>query len=501
MRWILNVVTTYLNFLVGMVVVFLMTPFIVSKIGVDLFGLWTLVFSIVGMVGLMDFGFATAAVKYVAETIGSDDTAGRNRILGTLFAVYSALGLVCLGIVALIAGPASGWFDLTPEQGSDFTLLIWLLGTAVAAGFPLSVFRAALTGAGRLEVVNGTTVILTLLQAGMTVWFLLSGYGLVGMGIAAVVYMLGQTLFLIPWCYRLIPGFSISPRLFSRPQVRELLSFSVYAFVANVAVLIILRIDPLVIKLFLPLAAVAVYGIASKIAEYSFLLNKQFSNALMPLVSQSHGRGDADTILKVLIDGTRFLMGVAVPFLALLWYYAGDIIHLWMGPDFAESTPLLRILLIAVFFSTLQLNAANVLGMTGHHKAVAYSMLGSAGLNLVLSILLIQVFALTGVAMATLIAAFAIEMLVIVPRACKSQKMAFSRFIREGVWPAIPAAVPMLALALGLDWMQASDSYLWIIAEGSCCALLYFALFYRFGLNAGERQLISGKLRANRATA
>ena len=101
--------------------------------------------------------------------------------------------------------------------------------------------------------------------------------------------------------------------------------------------LIILRIDPVVIKAFLPLSAVAVYAIAAKVSEYTYLLNKQFSNALMPLVSQSKGAGDADTIRRVLIDGTRFLMAIAVPFIVLLYFYADDIIRLWMGSEFVDS--------------------------------------------------------------------------------------------------------------------------------------------------------------------
>jgi O-antigen/teichoic acid export membrane protein len=498
MRWVLNVATSYLKFLINMVVVFFLTPFIVSRIGIDLFGLWTLIFSIVGIFGLMDFGFATAGVKYVAETIGSGDTEGRNRILGTLFSVYTAIGVLCIIAVAIVAGPAAGWFDLTAEQGADLTDLVWFLGIVVALGFPLSVFRAAMTGAGRMDLVNGIALIAVLAQAALTVVLLDEGWGLMGLGIATAVNLLGQTVFLIPFAYRMIPGFSVSPRHFSRPEVKELLSFSIYAFLANIAVLIILRIDPVVIKLFLPLSAVAIYAIAAKVGEYTYLLNKQFSNALMPLVSQSRGAGDHETIVRVLVDGTRFLMGISIPFIALLWFYTPEIIAVWMGPDFAASTPLLRILLIAVFFSTLQLNAANVLGMTGHHKFVAWSMAGSAGLNLILSLILIQFFELTGVATATLIAAFTVEMLVIIPRACASQQTAFMKFIREGLLPALPAAVPMLALAFALAAWKAPADLLWIVIEGGICALVYFAVFAFTGVKAEERALVAGKLKRMR---
>ena len=80
MRWVINIASNYLRFLVGMVVVFFMTPYIVSRIGVDLFGLWSLIFAVIGIFGLLDLGFATAAVKYVAELSAKKDHAGRNQV-------------------------------------------------------------------------------------------------------------------------------------------------------------------------------------------------------------------------------------------------------------------------------------------------------------------------------------------------------------------------------------------------------------------------------------
>ena len=154
MRWVLNIVTSYLRFIIAMVVVFFMTPFIVSKIGVDQFGLWSLIFAVVGIFGLLDLGFATAAVKYMGEFTGSDDRAGRNQVLATLLVIYTSLGLICLGAVAVVAGHAGGWFDLDPQMQRYFTLALWLLGAAVAINLPMGLFKAILMGGGRMALVN-----------------------------------------------------------------------------------------------------------------------------------------------------------------------------------------------------------------------------------------------------------------------------------------------------------------------------------------------------------
>ncbi len=393
MRWVLNIASNYLRVrvIVGIAVMFLLIPFIVSRLGMDLFGLWSLIFAVVGLFGLLDLGFATAAMKYVAELTASGDHSARNQVLSTLLVVYGVLGLICILLVAILAGPASGWFDLNTDQARPFTLTLWLLGCVVAINFPASLIKAILIGSGEL--------ITTLLNAALIVILLEAGLGLMGMAIATAATMLLGPLAMLPLAIRLTPGLSVSPRLFTRSRVRELLGFSTYFFIANVAVLVILRLDPVVIKTYLPLTAVAIYAVGAKIAEYSYLLNKQFSNALMPLVSQSKGAGDAATVRRVLVDGTRFLLAIAVPFIALLLFYSEPFVLLWMGEAFAESVPVLRILLLAMLFASVQLNAANVLGMTGNHRFVAFAMGGSALLNLALSIVLIQFLGLIGVAL------------------------------------------------------------------------------------------------------
>ena len=320
MHWILNIASNYLRFAVSMVVVLMMTPYIIGQLGMDMFGLWSLIFAVIGIFGLMDFGFATAAVKAVAEATGSNDVTGRNRALASLLLVYTLIGLLSLLLVITLSGPVAAGFDLTDNQQGAFLPVFWLLGIAVSLNFPASLFKAALSGAGRMHIVNAVELLMVLINAGLVYTLLQAGYGITGLAISTAVTMLGTSLALIPLAYRLLPGFSLHWRLVSLHNIRPLLSFSVYAFMANIAVLMTLRLDLVVIKLFLPLSAVALYAVAAKVSEYTFLLNKQFSNALMPLVSQLHGRGDSDTVRRIMTDGTRMLLALAVPGIGLLYY-------------------------------------------------------------------------------------------------------------------------------------------------------------------------------------
>jgi O-antigen/teichoic acid export membrane protein len=498
MRWAVNIATSYLRFGTGMLTVFLMMPFIISSIGLEQFGLWSLVFAVVGLFGLLDLGFATAAVKHVAEAEGSGSISERNRSLATLLLVYSAIGVLCLCTTVLVAGVADTWFDLDAELAAQFGAALLLLGLAVSLSFPLSLFKAVLTGAGHMHIVNFVETATTLANAGLMAMLLYSGWGLKGMAISTAGTMILSGLLLIPLAYRFVDRLSLSPRLFDVREIKPLLSFSTCVFVANVATLVILRIDPVIIKFFLSLSSVAVFAVAAKIAEYTLLLNKQFSNALMPLICRSSGAAEAKKIEAVLTDGTRYLLAIAVPLGGLILLYAHDIIEHWLGSQFAESVPLLRLLIVSTLLSAVQLNAANVLGMTGRHRIVASAMAGCAILNVVLSIAFISFSGLTGVAVATLVSTALFQTMTLLPLACRHVEVPLRDLVARSILPVLPPLVPMAAAWWLLEQLGTSDSLLEVAVRASVCGLLYLIVFALTAVTEDEKQMLRAILPSTR---
>jgi O-antigen/teichoic acid export membrane protein len=493
MRIAFNIVSSYARFLTGIVAVAFLTPFTLTMVGVEQFGLWSLCLALTGVLGLLDVGLSTAAVKYVAECSGAEDYSARNEAVSTLMVVYAGLGLLCMLLVLSAIPAGTRLFDFDPQQAESFRTILTITGSSLAFAFPLSVFRSALIGAGRFDVVNLVELGCIVLNALLVVLLLTAGWSLTGLAIANASVILATPLVLMPLARRLIPDFRIGLRLVNLKRMKLVAPLAVYFMLANIALLITLRSDALIIKAFLPLSAVAAYAIAAKISEYTYLLNKQFSNALMPLVSTSNSAGNQRTVHAILRDGTRYLMIIATPLLALLFFHAENIVTLWVGPELIEVVLPLRILLVAVFFSTLQLNAANVLGMTGGHRGVAWTMVASAILNILLSLLLIPRMGITGAAVSTLAAAFMLEFGVILQRACAQQQLSRLLVLRQ-VAPAIASAVPMLLMAQWLSSHWSVDRLLDIVIQGAIAAFVFAGIAVFTSLNRDERSWVVKRL-------
>jgi O-antigen/teichoic acid export membrane protein len=489
MRLIINIASSYFRFLASIVVVVMLTPYILEQIGIDRFGLWSLCLASAGVLALLDMGLSTATVKYVAERTGNGDHRARNEALSSLMVVYSALGIICATTVFLVAEQVVSLLDLADQDASDYVFAMQIIGLCLAFALPLTLFKTMLVGAGRFDMVNVAEIIGVVLNAVLIILMLELGLDIYGLAIAYASILVAVPLMLAPIAFRILPELTIKPALLRWERLRELLPMAFYFLLANIAMLLILRSDVLIIKSFLPLTAVAAFAIAARIGEYAYLLNKQFSNAIMPLISQSNGSGDRHTVRASLVDATRILAGIATMLIGLGIFHAETLVVIWVGEDLLDAALPLRIILLAVLFSTLHMNASNVLGMSGGHRGVAGIMLASAAVHVLLSLMLIPEFGIIGAALAMLISAVLVEFGLLLPLACKQQGVRLGEVFTDLV-PCFIAAIPMLLVADILGHLMPASSLLILLVQSAVAASVFIIIFITIGLTRMERKFI-----------
>ncbi len=490
-RVAVNTVTSWVRFMVSMGVLFLLTPMIIAHVGTDDFGLWALIMSIAGFFSLLEFGLGPAVVKYVAECHAREQTERRNRILSTLLIVYLIIALGAAATISVLSMWLNPILSIPPEQQDKALALFWILGLrAVLIGLPLGLFKGALFGEQRIHLLNGVQAACTLLY-GIMAWLALSG----GCGIVALAWISSgaftlEHLLYVRLAYTKISDLRLSLGLAERRLLRETVTFSLSVFAIQVAALVLLRTDPIIVKLFLPLSAVAVYAIALKIAEQVHLLLKQFVNVLTPLVSEFWCRREMDKIRFVLVNCTKFTLGAAVMLAVATATHAESALVLWLGPEFGAAAPILLILTLATAASIPQLTATAVLNMTGHHVRSAAAAVLSTALNIALSIALVYPLGLLGIALATLLTTLLVDVFVVLRYSCTVFELRYRDYLRGTVEPvALPGAV-QLAAGLGLQaWLPPSSLFsLSLEVFGTC--VLFLIVFWNFALSPAEKNLI-----------
>ena len=488
MRTVMNAIANYGGFAASIAVVFFLTPLLVSTLGMEAFGLWTLVFATVGLVGLLDMGLQTTTVKFVGECKGRGDIEARNRILSTIAALYL---VVALGALALIGGLSlffSHVFGIPEHQQRTAVLLVWILGARVTfLGLPLSLFRAILFGEQRIVTLN-VIQSATTLAYGTAAWVLLSlGGGLVSLAWVNLAAMVVEHVVYAAYAQRAVPGLRLAPSLVEPGLLARTLGFSGYQVMVNGAAFVRLRCDVFMINLFLPLSAVGIYAVAQKMAEQLSQVLKRGVNVLAPVAAELGGGRDREALGLLFLTGTKYAFAMALSLWVLCLSLGTQAIVAWIGPEFASAGPVLVILAGAMVLATVEGVAASVLAMTGHHRATSRAALVSALVNIVASLLLIRPYGILGVAIGTLVAGLTID-LVLVPRlAFAAYGVRAMDFVRHVLAPAaVSAGVQLISIDLiKRAWEPQTLPEICVVSLAG--VLVFASCFWRLGIPSQHR--------------
>ena len=487
-----NLVTRYalivINALIGLVVL----PFNVRHLGADDYGLWMLVASVTTYFSVLELGYGGAVVKYVAEFRAKKDAKALNEVLSTMFFVFSAIGVVVYLAAIAVSFLLPHIFNLAPSQVATGQTVLLIIAVNVTLHFVFSVYGGVINGFEKYYINNVVGTTFNILVAAVNVAVLWMGYGLVELVTATTIVRVMPY-----WVYRrnahmVFPELSIRRAYFNRERLRDLTGFSVYLAVIDWASKLTFMTDSFLLGIFTNTAVVGVYAVAQRLADALLRMTTQLHNFLFPAVVHQAVEGSVDGQRNLLIKATRFQLAIAVGMCATVAAVADVLIRAWVGPDFHAAAYVLAVLSGTVVLRAWMGIPSTVLKGTGHHRylAIASSWCGVA--NLLLSIVLVKLFGMNGVAWGTAIPV-AVLATYVFARACQTVALPVLRGYREIVWPAFwPAAVVAGLLVMTRHAVPAN--LLAVLADLAAGGLLYAAIFFLAALPRDERLWFSNAI-------
>src|SRR5688500_17719517 len=90
-RTITNVISNWIAVVFGMAITFALSPFLVHQLGDTRYGLWGVIGSIVGYLGLMDIGIRVAVTRFTARYEAVGDREATKRLVTTALAMFGVI--------------------------------------------------------------------------------------------------------------------------------------------------------------------------------------------------------------------------------------------------------------------------------------------------------------------------------------------------------------------------------------------------------------------------
>ena len=447
------------------------TPWMISCIGADDYGLYTLALSVVNFF-LLDFGLGDSVSrflsKYYAE--GKEDAVG--MFLGIVYKTYIAI--TCLIAVALVVvffnidGLYSG---LTPEQMPVFKTLFVIVAFYSIFSFPFAPLNGILTANERFVALNACNLIQKVLTVLLIVVTLLMGWGVVALVIVNAAVSVVTTL--ASWDSGL---------------AREVVGFSVWVMVGQVCQRFIFAVMPSIIAITATTSEVALFGLASSLESYVYTVASALNGMFMPKVSRAVvGVGEGLQTLMVRFGRVQlYIIGfIEVCFFGL----GGWFIQCWMGNGYDGLWLCTLLLIIPSLIELPQLVGVTAITAAGQVRAKAFVFLAMAACNVVLGFVLSVPLGALGGCLSICIAYFlrTVGQNVIYRN---SLGIDLKSFFADtfGSW-LLPAAVT-LGVSIVLDRLFPVRGWSGLLLAGCLTAAVYSFLCWKLSMNEYEHGLV-----------
>ena len=467
----LGTVANYAGRTVILGVWFVVTPVILRDLGTTQFGLWALFTSFVAYGGLADLGIASAITKYVAELRAREDNKTASELIATSLCMYCVLGLLLIAISAAIAPFVPDLVNVPVNERTTTSWLVFVTGVSGAAQLPSIGAFAVLRGLNRYDLMN-LVASLAILSVAVGSLLVLSLGGHV-LALAILILPL-NILWLIPtvWLIRRVaPELHFGFRGARMRHARQVLGFGSALFVIQAAGVVKLQTDEVVIGSSLAVRDVSPYSIARRLSTLPGQLAAQFVAVLLPLASRLHAEGDVGYLREIYLSGLRITLALFAVVGGALIVFAKPLLVAW-APSVASSADIIVLLTVAALVEALISPVSQALQAMNRHRPLVVFSVGSAVLNLALSIALVGPMGVRGVALGTIIAT-SIEAAIVVYFGARVLSVRAGDIARQVLLPGGLPLLPMGAVLFLIRSTLAPSTVPGIALAGIAGAIVY----------------------------
>ena len=475
--------------LVSMAAGLFLVAFVVARVGVEHYGGWTAVASIIGYLGLLDAGLSVALQHYVARHSARGEGRELLAVFNSAMLLHGAIALVALGLLLLLAAAYPAAFPRIPDaaaaecsaalQWVAFGMLGYLLNLPI---------QGTLLGLQRHLARNASEIVGALARpATVVVAFAVSGPSLAHLGMAffaatCVRFVVSGVLLRV-----LEPAVRLRPSAISWRAIRDLVGYGGHSLVWATCFVVVRNSGPIFATALLGPAEATFLYVGTRLTDAIAALIRSAASVFVPMASALQAAGEQERLRTTAIRGTRFAALVGFSGSVLLITLGMPVIEAWVGPGHESAyrvTVIVAAGMAAPWAFTVALNM--LMGMRILWP-MTWMMLVQAALFLALAPALGIAFGLRGLAVALVLPVAGVQTLWVPATICARAGLSVREFLLRALPRplSVAAAVGLVAWGLSRIWPPADLATL--LAECALAGGLFVALAAAWGLDRETR--------------
>ncbi|KAB0665288.1 polysaccharide transport protein [Oryzomonas japonica] len=423
-----NILVNILLQVITAITGFILPPLIIKTFGSDMNGLVSSIGQFVAYLNIVEAGVGAASIAAMYKPLAEGNFIALNNILSATRQFYNKSGYIFISLIFFLAVVFPFIVSGQVDQTIAFLMVLVLGITGAAEFFLIGKYRVLLMADHKLYVISFAQIIGLVLSTASAVIFINTGFSILWVKFLSALIFLARYMIMAIYVRNHYNGINFK----SKPD-NEALSQRWDALVHQIAGLIVFNSPIILLTIFCGLKEVSVYSIYALVFSAVNQLLSSFSSGIQSFFGQSLVMNDQTQICR------QYRKYEAAFYALIGWVYTCAIVLImpFMSiytkgmTDTNYSRPQLAILFATVgIANNLRGPGATLIIAAGHFKQTKYRSLLEAGINLAVSLVLVNIWGINGVLIGTLCSTLyrTIDVLIYVSKHFLGQSVLISTF-------------------------------------------------------------------------
>lgn len=395
-----NILWNLSGFILPMIFALFCIPIFIKALGVEKFGILTIIWSITGYFNLFDMGMGRALTQKLSTCLGNNDFRSISPIIWSAIAIILVFGV--LGGILLCG---ANFFLIPRFLKTSNELLAQTQHTIalIAFFFPMTILNIGLKGVfDSFQKFRFTSILNIFVSACNYILPIFIFPFTKNIAYIILILIVGRLVTLIFYFAKIsdmVEGFFKGISL-NIAHIKSLTNFGFWITVSNIIGPIMVYFDRFFIASMLSAGVVAYYTTPFEVAFRIFGIPCMLFSVLFPAFAQTV-TSDYETSQKLYKKSFWLIFAMMFTVIAIIFLFAKIALSLWISPEFAQhSYRITQILIVGVFLFSITLPSFNFMQAIGRSDISAIIHLIELPFYLIVLFVLIKYYGLIGAAMA-----------------------------------------------------------------------------------------------------
>lgn len=473
-----NLTANWVGYGANLLITFFMSPFVVHTLGDTRYGIWSLMMTMTGYLGLVEIGTRGGLGRFINYYLGKNDIPKLNGTLNTAMAMFIAAGMLLTGLAIGLVFTLPIFFPKIPGNMLPVAkAVLMLVALNVWLSFFSAGFRQILIAHERFELTNAVDLGVMLVRTASALIVLSTGHGLVLLAATHTSASMLGVLAVYLLAKRIFPHLELRPSLVSGEHFKELFGFSIWAFISSVSFRLLYSADTIVIGIVLGPKWITFYAIGGMLLYKAQSIITQAASIFGPKMIQACAQENWSALRIDFRRATNLAMGMGILLFGGMIAFGREFIILWMGPQYEISYRVMLVLTISSFANIAFSSALNIYSGLNRMKFRAVQVLAQGLANIGLTLILVVGFnwGILGVAWGTFFPRIAFSILHGFI-ALHWIHYSFGVFFRQNIIRWVIAGICFTSMCWGISLLQLPGSWIGFFSKVTIACLVYIPI-------------------------